>query len=253
MKQNAYCPGLVSVSFRERTPREILQAAVAAGLFTIEWGSDVHAPCHDIERLKEIARLQEEYGVTCSSYGTYFRLGVTPIGELSAYIDAAKLLGTGILRLWCGDKSGAEMTVQEKDALIEQCRLAAAIAEKRGVTLCMECHRGTLTQSPEDAVALMETVHSKSFRMYWQPFQWLDEQGNLAVARAVAPYTEHIHVFHWRDKQKLPLSEAVDTWRSYLSAFFTPRTLLLEFMPDGRLESLAKEAEALRRIVGDES
>ena len=104
--QSKYNPGLVSVSFRDRAPEEILKEMTCAGLTHIEWGSDVHAPCADTARLREIADLQAAYGITCSSYGTYFRLGKTPLSELCAYIAAAKILGTDTLRLWCGTKSG---------------------------------------------------------------------------------------------------------------------------------------------------
>ena len=247
---SAYNLGLVSVSFRKHTPEEIVKAVKSAGLTCIEWGSDIHAPCRDTDRLHEIARLQEEYGITCSSYGTYFRLGHTPMEELSDYIAAAKLLGTNILRLWCGTKNGAEMTKSEREALFAECRKAAEIAEASGVTLCMECHMRSFTERPEDTVALMKAVNSPAFRMYWQPFQWLDAEGSLAIAKAVAPFAEHIHVFNWQGSGKYPLSEAVEDWRRYLSVFDTPRTLLLEFMPDDRIESLPAEAEALKTIVG---
>ena len=92
-----YRSGLVSISFRGHSPAEILEAAARAGLSCIEWGSDVHAPCGDVENLEKIVKLQEKYGISCCSYGTYFRLGVTPIAELPAYIQAAKTLGTNIL------------------------------------------------------------------------------------------------------------------------------------------------------------
>ena len=112
----------------------------------------------------------------------------------------------------------------------------------------------SITETPDYAVALMEAVNSPAFRMYWQPFQWLDTEGSLAVARAVAPYAEHIHVFNWQPPRmapaKHPLAEAAEDWKRYLPAFTSPRTLLLEFMPDDRLESLPVEAEALRRIIG---
>jgi hypothetical protein len=49
----------------------------------------------------------------------------------------------------------------------------------------------------------------------------------------------------------LPLAEAIEEWREYLSAFSTPRTLLLEFMPKGTIEELAEEAAALRTIIGE--
>ncbi len=252
---NAYNLGLVSISFRKHTPEEILAAVKSAELTCIEWGSDVHAPCRDTERLYEIARLQGEYGITCSSYGTYFRLGVTPLEELSDYIAAAGILGTNILRLWGGTKKGADMTPEELADFTDTCRKAAAMAEEAGVILCLECHMLSVTETPDYAVSLMEAVNSPAFRMYWQPFQWLDTEGSLAVARAVAPYAEHIHVFNWQPPRmaptKHPLAEAAEDWRRYLSVFTTPRTLLLEFMPDDRIETLPTEAEALRALIGE--
>lgn len=249
-KQNSeFRQGLVSVSFRQHTPREILEAMRTAGLSCIEWGSDVHAPCRDTARLSVLAALQNEYGIECCSYGTYFRLGETPLAELTDYIAAAKCLGTDVLRLWCGRKSGADFTEDEKSALLEQCKEAASIAEANSVTLCMECHKKTFTERCEDAVWLMQAVGSPHFRMYWQPFQWLEPQENLQIAKALAPYAVHLHVFNWRGEEKLPLFDAADTWRDYLSAFSKPRTLLLEFMPDGKLETLCREADALRCIA----
>lgn len=247
--------GLVSISFRKHTPEEIVKAVKNAGLTCIEWGSDVHAPCRDIERLREIAALQEEYGVTCSSYGTYFRLGATPLTELPDYIAAAKILGTKILRLWGGTKKGEDMTTEELADFTDTCKRAAAMAEEAGVILCLECHMLSITETPDYAVALMEEVNSPAFRLYWQPFQWLDSEGSLAVAKAYAPFAEHVHVFNWQSPKmapaKLPLAEAVEDWRAYLSVLPPPRTLLLEFMPDDRLETLPAEAEALRTIIGE--
>ena len=246
---NAYNLGLVSISFRKHTPEEILGAVKSAGLTCIEWGSDVHAPCRDTERLYEIARLQGEYGIACSSYGTYFRLGVTPLEELSDYIAAAKILGTHILRLWGGTKKGADMTPEELSDFTDTCRKAAVMAEEAGVILCLECHMLSITETPDYGVSLMEAVNSPAFRMYWQPFQWLDTEGSLSVARAIAPYAEHIHVFNWKGDKKFSLCEAEGEWRRYLCEFSSPRTLLLEFMPDGKPETLPTEACALKNII----
>ena len=60
------------------------------------------------------------------------------------------------------------------------------IAKKHGVTLCMECHRNTFTESAEDAVWLMRTVGSPNFRMYWQPFQWQSAEENVENAKKIA-------------------------------------------------------------------
>ena len=249
MENNGYRLGVVSVSFRSASPKEILEAAASAGLSCIEWGSDVHAPCRDLERLKHIAALQQGYHIQCSSYGTYFRLGETPLEELHDYIAAAKLLGTRVLRIWCGTKCGADCTDAEREALLEAARLAEEMARNADAVLCMECHRGTFTERLSDALLLMEVTHSPHFQMYWQPFQWQTTQQNLAYARAICGDTVNLHVFHWLEEQRFPLIEARDAWRSYLECFSKPRTLLLEFMPDDRLETLKSEADALREIV----
>ena len=243
--------GLVSISFRAHTPEEILTAMKAAGLTHIEWGSDVHAPPNDKERLAALVALGEKYGVTVSSYGTYFRLGETPLAELSAYISAAKALGTDILRLWCGSKSGADMTSAERDDLITVCREAAAIAERSDAILCMECHKGTFTERVEDSLYLMRAVSSPAFRMYYQPHQWKTQEENLTMARALAPYTEVLHVFQWKGSDRFSLADGAEEWRTYLSAF-DGQPLLLEFMPDDKIETLGTEADALCRIVGGE-
>ena len=251
MKESKSQLGLVSVSFRQHSPKEILEVTRSVGLSCIEWGSDVHAPCHDTARLEEIAALQKEYGIFCSSYGTYFRLGETPIEELEAYIQAAKILDTNILRLWCGGKNGKDMTNEERDALLDVCGTAAKVAEASGVTLCLECHKKTFTEDPDDAVRLMETVNSPHFRMYWQPFQWRSIKENLAYAERIAPFTCHIHVFQWKNKERFSLGEGIEEWQCYLQKFSTPHTLLLEFMPDDRIESLPTEAAILKLIIGE--
>ena len=246
-----YNLGLVSVSFRKHSPKEILDAMKEAELSFIEWGSDVHAPFDDTEKLREIAEIQKQYSVKCSSYGSYFRLGETPIEALEKYIDAAKILGTDILRIWCGGKSGSNMTSEEREEFLILCRNASEIAERENIKLCMECHQNTFTENPDDSVWLMRAVNSPSFRMYWQPFQWQSTEENIDNAKKIAPYAEHIHVFNWIGNEKLPLLEATEKWQKYLKEFSYPRTLLLEFMPNGTLDELKNEAAALKTIVGE--
>lgn len=250
MKKHLYNLGVASISFRKHTPREIIQTAQQAGLDCVEWGSDVHALCADSEALHNIATLQKEYGIFCSSYGTYFRLGETPLCDLEIYIAAAQTLGTTTLRLWCGSKSGVDMTVNERMLLVEQCYKAAVIAEKNAVTLCLECHGGTFTEKADDAVFLLHAVNSQCFKMNWQPFQWQSTEENLRYAKKIAPYTENLHVFNWKGEERFPLSQATAEWRAYLDRF-SPRTLLLEFMPHNRIDELPAEAAALHRIVGE--
>lgn len=244
-----YKLGLVSISFRKHSPLEIILAAKSAGLECIEWGSDVHAPCDDTGKLNSIVALQNEHGIYCSSYGTYFRLGVNGTEELPQYITAAKTLGTDILRLWCGDKGSAEYTQEEKDLLFAECRKAAQIAENANVTLCMECHNHTFTDEIEAALELMKAINSPAFRMYWQPNQFKELKQNMNYAENISEYTRHIHVFNWSGNERYPLGENIDTWHKYLENFKGERALLLEFMPDDDIETLSREADSLRLIA----
>ena len=242
--------GLVSVSFRKHSVQEIIDAAAECGLECIEWGSDKHAPCNDIDALRAIADAQMAAGLRCCSYGTYFKLGETPLDTLPQYISAARILGTDTLRLWCGTKSTDLYSAEDAARLIDQCRQAALIAEQAGVKLCLECHRNTYTETKEGALRLMEAVNSAAFRMYWQPNQGRSIEENVEYAALLAPYIEHIHVFQWKGAERFPLAQGIDEWRSYLKAIGGEHTLLLEFMPDDLIATLKSETQALRQIAG---
>ena len=164
-----YYPGLVSITFRDHTPAKIALAASRCGLKYIEWGSDIHAPYQNISQLQSVAALHATYGISCCSYGTYFRLGYSPLEELPLYIQAAKILGTNILRLWAGRKKASDCSKDERDHLFAECRKAVSLAEENGVILCLECHRRSYTETKEGALELMEAIDSPNFRMYWQP------------------------------------------------------------------------------------
>lgn len=243
--------GLVSVSFRELTPFQIMDLMKSVGISIVEWGSDVHAPYKETERLKEIAKVQSENGIVCSSYGTYFRAGVTPIEELKGYINAAKILGTNVLRIWCGDRDSEKYSNEEKESLFETCRRLADIAKENNVILCCECHGWSYTNTLSSALELMTAVNSENFKMYWQPNQFKDFETNLEYAGKIAEYTVNIHIFNWEGEDKFPLIEAKEKWQAYLKKFSGNENLLLEFMPDGKPESLKTEYEALLKIVGE--
>lgn len=246
-----YNLGLVSISFRDKTPEEIIKAASAAGLCCIEWGSDIHAPVGDRERIEHILSLQKQYNLFCCSYGTYFTLGREAVSELQPYIDTAKALGTDVLRLWCGDKDSALYDEQEKIKLFADCRAVAEIAQKNGVTVCMECHPHTFTDTLSSAKELMGAVNSPAFRMYWQPNQFVSDRENIEYAEWVSESCVNVHVFNWRGEEWYPLKDGAEIWKKYLDSLGGGKGLLLEFMPDNRIESLESEASALKKITGE--
>ena len=241
--------GLVSVSFRDKHPDEIIDAAVNAGLEVIEWGSDIHAPCGNTERLLHIAERQKLAGIKECTYGTYFRIGVNSCNEIKAYIKAAKILGTRVLRVWCGNKPSCTYSEKEKQRIISDSRTIADIAEAEGVKLCLEFHPYTYTDELKSAYELISTVNSPAFKMYWQPNQFRTAEENIISARKLAYCVENVHVFNWNGGKRFPLERASEEWYKYASAFKGEHILMLEFMPDDNIASLSAEAESLRKIV----
>ena len=241
--------GIVSISFRSHSPAQILSAAAACGLSRIEWGSDVHAPKEDPDALAQLAAAHIHSPLRCCSYGTYFRLGITPLAELPDHIRAAKKLGTDHLRIWAGRKNASQYTPEERQKFLDQCAAAASIAKAHGAILSLECHRRSYTETKEGAWELMRHVDSPHFRMYWQPNPDISVEENLAYIRLLRKYITHVHVFHWVGDQRLPLREGIPIWREYLQALGGSHHLLLEFMPDDRLESLQEEADALHQLI----
>lgn len=241
--------GLVSISFRSKSPDEIISAAKSAGLDTIEWGSDGHAPFYDTERLRYIAEKQKAAGIKSCTYGTYFRIGVNYWGEIYAYIAAAKILGAGILRVWCGNKASMDYSEAEEQKLISDSRRIAAAAENEGVTVCLEFHPHTFSDEMKSSLRLIKAVGSPAFKMYWQPNQFKTVEENMLSAAGLAEYVENIHVFNWDAHRRYPLGEGIDIWRKYAACFKGEHTMMLEFMPDDDIDSLTEEARALRDII----
>ena len=95
----------------------------------------------------------------------------------------------------------------------------------------------------------MKEIDSPNFRMYWQPNPDISLEDNLDYIRTLDPYITHIHVFNWTADQRHPLYTGIDTWKNYLSELSGDHHLLLEFMPDDRIQSLESEAGALKEII----
>lgn len=245
--------GLVSVSFRQNSVDDIIHAASAAGLSCIEWGSDVHLPPGDRELALTVAEKTKAAGLFCCSYGSYFRLGQDAPEMILPYLATAKMLGTNILRIWGGAKNFEEYDKREIDALVLQAKRAAQLAGQQGITLCLELHNWTVTNTYRNALFFVRAVGSDHLKLYWQPNQFQSDAYNLESAKALAPYVTQLHVFNWKGKDKFPLADAIPLWRDYLKAFDGDHCLLLEFMPDGEIASLQKEAQALFSIVNQEN
>lgn len=246
-----FTSGLVSVSFRKESPESIIAAATQAGLQGIEWGGDVHVPCGDIQNAKRVRALNEAAGLQTLAYGSYYRLGDHTV-DFSKVLETAQALGTSVIRIWGGSKASWELTQKERDALVREAQTLAEAADKKQITITLECHGNTLTDHWESAKNFLSEVNHPRMQMYWQPNQMYDLQYNLSSAEQLADHTVNIHVFHWDSEKRYPLNEGTADWTQYLNIFRKTGKdygLLLEFMHDDRLESLKETAQTLFKWI----
>lgn len=245
--------GLCSVTFREESVEEVIRLAKEANLDLIEWGSDAHVPQTDKEKAEKVAQLMKEAGLQSNSYGTYYRLGSKE--DFTDYIEVAKILGASTLRVWAGEKGSAEVTAEERAQVVEDAKRIGKLAGAEGLTIGLEYHAKTLTDTPESAVQLMEEIQMENVLLYWQPAETLTVQERIESLPKLAPWITNVHVFNWENYlNRFPLAEATDAWKQYIALIEkdSPYELnyLLEFVPgDDPIEGFFESAETLKSWV----
>lgn len=255
MVKNMFKSGVVSVSFRPNSVEEIIEAAKNACLSGIEWGSDVHAPADDVALAEKIKAESEGAGIETATYGSYFRVGVTSNAEFPKYLESAKALGSSVIRIWAY-RSVKATEGEEWDKVVADAKEICKMAEPYGIKVCLECHNGSITEDYNTALAFLKAVNHELFGMYWQPNQLKSLEYNIEAAKALAPYVEALHVFHFINNEKAPLSEGTSDWKQYLAIFKEALgekciPAYLEFMPDDKIETLSREAKTLNSLISE--
>lgn len=240
-------PGLVSVTFRDRTVREVCALCERVGLRAVEWGGDVHVP-PEAGAARAAREMSADAGLAVCSYGSYFRVG-DPMDGFLRCLDAAGELGAGTLRVWLGRKGSKEADAGERARTIECLAACCERAAARGTTVAPEFHGGTLTDEIASVQRLLaETAHIPNLRFYWQPrWDWREGERLLSLD-LVLPRIAHVHAFTWRHAdgiERLPLAAGEGMWKQALSKL-DREYVLLEFVRDDREDAFFSDAETLR-------
>lgn len=245
--------GLVSVSFRNLTVEEVIEATKKAGLDGIEWGGDVHVPHGDVEKAKYVAKLMEEADLETLSYGSYFWLCKTPMEEFQGVIDCALALGTKIIRVWGGTMSPDKMTAEYRAQVIAETKTISDMAAKHGLTVAYEFHADTITETLESALLAVKEVEKENMGLYWQPSIFKTTDENVYAIEQVLPYAHNLHVFVWdQDYKRYALEEGEEAWTKYINIAKTNpqiKAAMLEFIKENSIEQLCRDAAVLNRMV----
>lgn len=249
--------GLVSITFRQLSPREIVDLVVSSGLEGIEWGGDIHVPHGVLERARMVRKMTEEAGLKVAAYGSYYRMQREEPVSFERVLETAVELGAPLVRVWAGKLGSAGADAGHRAWIVEESRRIAGMAEQAGVTVAYEYHGNTLTDSPESAVALLEAVDHPNVRSLWQPPNGATREEALVSLEAIAPWLANVHVFAWGAggwHERYPLASSAKDWAVYLEkidAVPGDRWALLEFVPDDAPDAFIRDAATLRRWIAD--
>ncbi len=243
--------GLVSVSFRQLPPREIVALALAGGLEGIEWGGDVHVPNGSSAR--EVHRMTDDAGLAVAAYGSYWR--AEDEGSFETVVQIALTLGAPTIRVWAGRESSAIADASAEARMADILRSACDVAASAETTISLEYHAGTLTDSLVSTLRLVRRVDHPALRLYWQPAPERTPAMRLDELRAVLPWLSNLHVFQWTRPEaetlRHPLAEGEAEWSEILRVASGDRFALLEFVPNDDPALLPREAATLRRLIAE--
>ncbi|MEA2068423.1 MAG: sugar phosphate isomerase/epimerase family protein [Verrucomicrobiota bacterium] len=248
--------GMCSVTFRDKTPEEIIDLVVEAGLDGIEWGADKHVPPTDLENAKRVGQLTRAAGLEVASYGSYYfafdRPG-DPLADFTPEIDAAIALGASVIRIWAGSFA-IEKTPEYFRAVAGQSRAFAEAAQAAGIKIAYEFHANTFTETLEGTLKLIEAVNHPNLYTYWQPPHGSGLEQRLEELATLKDRLLNLHVFHWTSNPephtRLPLAEGSKAWNTCLAAADesgTERYALLEFVRDDDPGQFLQDAATLKR------
>ncbi|WP_415854569.1 TIM barrel protein [Sinomonas sp. G460-2] len=260
----AFSPGLVSVTFRALDIERIAMLARMARLASITWAGEAHVPPGDDASALEAKRLTGGAGLEVEAYGSYWRAGTASFGPV---LWAAILLGASRIRVWAGQTGSRETSGAERRAVAHRIASAADRAAAEGISIHLEFHRNTLTDTAESAHGLLEeidalrTVAQPRVMTYWQPRPGISADSARAEVAMLADRISAFHVFSWEaDGTSLPLAQHREQWIGWLEQFRElaetagnggRHELQLEFVRNASVEAFQEDADELHTWVAE--
>ncbi|GAB5552946.1 MAG: sugar phosphate isomerase/epimerase [Saprospiraceae bacterium] len=251
-------PGLTSVTFRDKAPKEIVYLAYQAKLKGIEWGGDIHVPIGQLEKAEKVGRLTRAAGLSVCAYGSYYTVGKSQEEGINFedVLTTAEALQAPIIRIWAGNKSSYNATETYRRKILNETLEIADKAEKKGIKLAFEFHSNTLNDTYDSCSELIVELDHPAVKTYWQPITSVKSEINAAGIDKILPWIVGVHVFHWwpEVEVRLPLNQGAQDWKDYLfrlSKLKAPIFGNLEFVKDNSPKHFLEDARTLLNLIGN--
>ncbi|MDO4329370.1 MAG: sugar phosphate isomerase/epimerase [Lachnospiraceae bacterium] len=247
-------PGIVSVTFRDKTVEDIIRLCKEADLKAVEWSENAHVMPADEAGAKALYEKTRAAGLQIAAYGSYYRLGQqeNPKEVFEASLISAKSLHAPLIRIWAGTEPSAKVGKEQRKALAEEAFLICEMAKKAGIKVAMEWHRNTLTDTNASAMDFLKEVSHENLYCLWQPTVALSMKERMDGLDLLGDRVLNLHIYYWPDGVRRPLKEGTGAWQQYLEHVDkeNDRFGLLEFVMGDTEEQFLKDARTLHDILG---
>ncbi|WP_058306643.1 sugar phosphate isomerase/epimerase family protein [Gracilibacillus massiliensis] len=246
--------GLCSVTFRDKNPEQIIDLAMEAELDGIEWGGDVHVSPGEYQKAEQIAALTTSRGLEVSSYGSYYRLADHSGNEYDfiTVLETAKRLGAPAIRVWPGMMGSKDADDSYRKKVVVDAIKIADLAGEEGISVHLEYHDHTLTDTKESARRLMEEIAHQNVFLYWQPPNRVSVEERITSIEMVKQWISNVHIFHWYSfNERMDLANGAKEWQNYLESIEEDgkeRYVLMEFVKDDDERQFLKDAKTLHEL-----
>lgn len=264
---NPMKPAVNTVTLRAFSPEEIVSILQDNQIDAVEWAGDAHVPPGKLETAESVRALCDANGITCTSYGSYYQcdhggqgngpfqhdLGAEPA------LNTARALGVSAVRVWAGRQASELASEAYRKEVADCMRSFCEEARAHGMTVHLEFHRNTLTDTAESTLALLNVVSMDNLYSYWQPRHGVDVAGNLSDINTLGTRLSNVHVFHWnlqpdgKAVDRRPLREGLDRWQQYFKAIEQipgERYAMMEFVRNDDMDQFKEDAALLRSLCG---
>ncbi|GMW03634.1 MAG: sugar phosphate isomerase [Candidatus Hydrogenedentota bacterium] len=246
--------GVVSVTFRNFGPRDVIKHALAGRVSHIEWSADRHVPTGGLDAAREVGAMTRDAGLSIAGYGAYYKAGLPPMDAqpFEPVLETAMALGATNIRIWAGDKGSSGARESYWNAVVQDTLRIADLAQSAGLTISFEFQSNTLNDTGTSSERLMQAIKHPAVFTYWQPDSRLLPDERLEGLNQIRPWLKNIHVFHWSDGRRQAFADGEKEWLTYLTSAAhcnSTRVCLIEFVKDDLLTNFVADANILRSIV----
>lgn len=249
--------GLVSITFRQLSPRKIIDLVSKSGLKAIEWGGDIHVPHGETSLARDVGNITRDEGLNVAAYGSYYRVGCEGRENASCFEDVlatALELKAPSIRVWAGNKGSDMADKYWWDKVIKDSIRIADMAERENINISYEYHGNTLTDTLQSTQRLMKGVAHGNLSSYWQPLPHHNIKNRLDGLEQILPWLGNIHVFQWLSGERMPLEDGSKEWSQYLeliNSILEIRYALIEFVKNDSEEQFLQDAKVLKQWIGE--